>query len=130
MLEKRRGETNEGFHERLKGYFGCATCDLYGENGCGCWRIGGYEFNYGIDDEDPSCEPIACWRCGRLERMKELEELRRSQENGTLVFEAALKVALRHAPNGVAAQAYGDIVRSAAAVACHSTMSATKEDQA
>lgn len=110
---KRSDESIEEFHERLKAFYGCSDCDEYGNNGCGCWRIGCFEFN-GDDYERFDLKDD----CGHRPDTVIAKEIIGEKEKGVHIFKAAIECALELAPNDEArANAYGDIVRSAAAVA-------------
>lgn len=124
-------ESVHDFHERLIELHGCRSCSEFGNNGCGSWQLDGIQFFVGGDgDLDESVECINASTCSKAERkaqeiaqaindQRELEAYREQAKNGTLVFSAAIKEALKLMPVGWKTDCYGDIVRSAAAVACH-----------
>lgn len=102
------GEPVEDFHKRLLEKYGCENCSEYGNNGCGNWEIGGYRFN------DDGVEPINAddwfWQCHRMHDSVCAASM--------TAFQDALDIAISFAPcKSVAQDCYGDIVRSAAAVA-------------
>lgn len=124
-LKQRDNETGNEFFHRLQEFYGCKDCDDYGDNGCGCWQIGGYEFNDVEVDKNGDVvagnpekffdDDWTCWTLAMKDYAKELKEQKRK---GTLVFVAAIEKALELAPDEQSAKdSYGDIVRSAAAVA-------------
>ena len=102
-------------YEDLVAAYGCNTCFERGNNGCGYAYLGVYEFEWGGEHDYPvSCRPNgAVWKCLKRLYKEEIERI----ENRTAYFAEALKTALHFAPQGCAKECYGDIVRSAAAVA-------------
>ena len=123
-LKQGKDESGSEFYKRLQSFYGCRYCEDYGDNGCGCWIVGGYEFNGA--EEGPDGETIVGgpegifhdeWGCAKREREQHYEELIEQKKTGTLVFDAAIKKAIQLAPDEETVKAsYGDIVRSAAAV--------------
>ena len=120
IMPRRDGESADALYNRLQCFFGCNACEDYGDNGCGCWQLGGYEWN--SEEKDGMGEPEEWvneeWSCPNIERKIDYEQMCAQRKSATLVFSAAIKEALRLCPGEKAkSDSYGDIVRSAAAVA-------------
>jgi hypothetical protein len=109
-LKQQDGETGNDFFHRLQEFYGCKYCEDYGDNGCGCWQIGGYEFNGAEEGENgemvvgnPEDVFYDDWTCVRLAREEHAKELEEQKQKGTLVFVAAIEKAPELAPNEQAA---------------------------
>ena len=69
-VQQQDGETVAGFHERLMRMYKCHGCPEYGNNGCGSWRLAGYEFSADLD----GCEYVEemeypqDWQCWNPQR--------------------------------------------------------------
>lgn len=101
-------------YESLVERYGCEECVSRGDNGCGTAFFPGYEFYFDDDGTPVQWEQYEWFSCG----MAEARENRKKMRYGVKSFELAIEVALGKAPSNSAREsAYGDIVRSAAAVA-------------
>ena len=119
---QRTDETNGEYLQRLQSLYGCESCKEFGNNGCGDGWIGFYEWTGGYEDEngiESWCkEKCPDWKCWRLEHEIEFQSLKKQQEDSTLVFTTAISEALKLCPDEWReTPCYGDIVRSASAVA-------------
>ena len=127
----RDGMSPQDLLEALQKKYGCSRCDNYGNNGCGCSYIDGLCF--GSDDNgkcwvDSAGHEFECDYYNQQEHdHMRLLELERQVTDGTLVFVAAIKAALELMPINCKSEVYGDIVRSAAAVACHQNIKVSEE---
>lgn len=127
----RDGMSPKDLLEVLQKKYGCSRCDNYGNNGCGCSFIDGLYFGGDGDDEcwiDSAGHEFECNYYNQQEHdQMQLHELERQAADGTLVFVAAIKAALKLMPINCKPDVYGDIVRSAAAVACHQNIKVSEE---
>lgn len=60
-LSRSGRESVKNFHKRLMGFYGCQGCKEFGNNGCGCWEVGGYRF----DSDDTEVEDIGVVNCAK-----------------------------------------------------------------
>lgn len=101
-------------YEKLVKKYGCEECSNRGNNGCGTAIFPGYEFYFNDDTTPAYWEQYEWFSCS----MEEARKNREKEHYGVKAFELAIEVALGRAPSkGAQESAYGDIVRSAAAVA-------------
>lgn len=117
--------------QTLRKQCGCDNCDECGNNGCGSILIDGWEFE-DVDEEGAGAVSrkrdeasyLECYRMADRRReqaeREEYAQMKSDIEDGTHMFKACIKAALELMPKDCTPDVYGDIVRSAAAVVCHS----------